>query len=87
MTDAHEHVGPATGRTCRSIVSGVMALAVRHGAVTANPTRELEGCRRGRGECLVRCPRRSALDGFGLLSVAMKKSPLVARCRSPLVAS
>jgi integrase len=42
VTDVHEHVGPATGRTCRSIVSGVMALAVRHGAVPANPTRELE---------------------------------------------
>jgi hypothetical protein len=42
VTDLHEHVGPATGRTCRSIVSGVMALAVRHGAVPANPTRELE---------------------------------------------
>lgn len=42
MTDVHELVGPATGRTCRSIVSGVMGLAVRHGAVIANPTRELE---------------------------------------------
>jgi integrase len=42
VTDVHEHVGPATGRTCRSIVSGVMGLAVRHGAVPANPTRELE---------------------------------------------
>jgi integrase len=41
-TDVHEHVGPATGRTCRSIVSGVMARAVRYGAVPANPTRELE---------------------------------------------
>ena len=42
VTDMHELVGPATGRTCRSIVSGVMGLAVRHGAVIANPTRELE---------------------------------------------
>lgn len=42
VTDVHEEVGAATGRTCRSIVSGVMSLAVRHGAVPANPTRELE---------------------------------------------
>lgn len=42
VTDVHEQVGAATGRTCRSIVSGVMGLAVRHGAVVANPTRELE---------------------------------------------
>ena len=55
VTDVHEHVGPATGRTCRSIVSGVMALAVRHGAVLANPTRELERLSaRSRGACLER---------------------------------
>lgn len=41
VNDVHEQVG-ATGRTCRSIVSGVIGLAVRHGAVIANPTRELE---------------------------------------------
>ena len=42
VIDLHEHVGAATARTCRSIVSGVMGLAVRQGAVVANPTRELE---------------------------------------------
>jgi integrase len=35
-------VGPATARTCRSVVSGVMGLAVRYGALTANPVREVE---------------------------------------------
>ena len=40
VTDVRGEVGAATGRTCRSIVSGVMGLAVRHGAVLANPTRE-----------------------------------------------
>lgn len=42
VSDLHENVGPATARTCRSIVSGVMGTAVRQGAVLANPTRELE---------------------------------------------
>lgn len=42
VSDLHEHVGAATARTCRSIVSGVMGLAVRQGAVVANPTRDLE---------------------------------------------
>lgn len=42
VTDLHEGVGPATAKTCRSILSGVMGMAVRHGAVTANPTRDLE---------------------------------------------
>jgi integrase len=31
----------ATARTCRSVVSGVMRLAIRYGAVTVNPTREV----------------------------------------------
>jgi integrase len=35
-------VGPPTARTCRSIVSGVMGLAVRYGALSANPVREVE---------------------------------------------
>jgi len=35
-------VGIATARTCRSIVSGVMGLAVRYKALTLNPVREIE---------------------------------------------
>ncbi len=35
-------IGPATAKTCRSVVSGVMGLAVRYGAVAANPVREVE---------------------------------------------
>ena len=35
-------VSPATARSCRSVISGVMGLAVRYGAVMANPVREVE---------------------------------------------
>jgi integrase len=35
-------VGPATAKACRSIVSGILRVAVRHGALAANPTREIE---------------------------------------------
>ncbi|UPK76338.1 tyrosine-type recombinase/integrase [Nocardioidaceae bacterium SCSIO 66511] len=35
-------VGPPTARTCRSVVSGVMGVAVRFGAVAANPVREVD---------------------------------------------
>lgn len=35
-------VGVATARTCRSIVSGVMGLAVRYKALALNPVREIE---------------------------------------------
>ena len=35
-------VSAATARSCRSVVSGVMGLAVRYGAVIHNPVREVE---------------------------------------------
>ena len=33
---------PATAKSCRSVISGVMGLAVRYGAVPTNPVREAE---------------------------------------------
>jgi integrase len=35
-------IGASTARTCRSVVSGVMGLAVRYGALSANPVREVD---------------------------------------------
>ena len=35
-------VSAATAKSCRSVISGVMSLAVRYGAVAANPVREVE---------------------------------------------
>jgi integrase len=35
-------VSAATAKSCRSVVSGVMSLAVRYGAVPTNPVREVE---------------------------------------------
>jgi integrase len=35
-------VSAATAKSCRSVISGVMGLAVRYGAITANPVREVE---------------------------------------------
>jgi integrase len=35
-------VSPATAKSCRSVISGVMGLAVRQGAIVANPVREVE---------------------------------------------
>lgn len=40
--------GTATARTCRSVVSGVLGVAVRHGAFTTNPTRDAERIEAGR---------------------------------------
>lgn len=35
-------ISPASARSCRSVISGVLGLAVRHGAIPANPVREIE---------------------------------------------
>jgi integrase len=35
-------VSASTAKSCRSVISGVMGRAVRHGAITANPVREVE---------------------------------------------
>lgn len=42
ILDLHERIGAATARTCRTIISGVMRLAVSKGAIASNPTREIE---------------------------------------------
>jgi integrase len=35
-------VSPSTAKSCRSVISGVMGLAVRQGAILANPVREVD---------------------------------------------
>jgi integrase len=35
-------VSASTAKSCRSVISGVMSLAVRYGAISANPVREVE---------------------------------------------
>lgn len=42
ILDLHERIGAATARTCRTIISGVMRLAVSKGAIASNLTREIE---------------------------------------------
>ena len=37
--------GPASAKSCRSVLSGMLALAVRNGALKANPVREVERIR------------------------------------------
>jgi integrase len=36
------HAGAPTARTCRAVISGAMKLAVRYGATTVNPVREVD---------------------------------------------
>ncbi|NIK61460.1 helix-turn-helix domain-containing protein [Kribbella shirazensis] len=42
LTDIKDHAGAPTARTCRAVISGAMNLAVRYGAITTNPAREVD---------------------------------------------
>ncbi|MFD3400092.1 tyrosine-type recombinase/integrase [Kribbella sp. NPDC058693] len=42
LTGIKEHAGAPTARTCRAIISSAMKLAVRYGALTVNPAREVD---------------------------------------------
>ncbi len=42
ITAIRTQVSPATAKSCKSVISGVMGLAVRYGAITHNPVREIE---------------------------------------------
>lgn len=42
VMDLSDRKGTAVARTCRTIVSGVMGLAVRYGALTSNPVRDID---------------------------------------------
>lgn len=48
ITKIRDEVGVATARTCKSILTSSFALAVRHGALQANPVREIEILRKTR---------------------------------------
>jgi integrase len=42
LIEIKEEVGVASAKTCKSILTGTFALAVRYGALTQNPVREIE---------------------------------------------
>ena len=42
LANIKHHAGAPTARTCRALISGAMKLAVRYGAITLNPAREVD---------------------------------------------
>jgi len=42
LASIKHHAGAPTARTCRAVISGAMKLAVRYGAITVNPVREVD---------------------------------------------
>lgn len=45
-----DDVGPATAKLCRTVLSGILGLAVRHNAMPGNPVRDSEKVERGTAE-------------------------------------
>lgn len=41
LTSIRAQVGPPTAKTCRTVISDVLGLAVRHGAIATNPVRDV----------------------------------------------
>jgi hypothetical protein len=67
--------GVATAKTCRTVVSGVMGLAVRHEAVQYNPARDVSRIRGGRR----RVPRALTRDERDRWLAALDADPQAAR--------
>lgn len=67
--------GVATTKTCRTVVSGVMGLAVRHEAVQYNPAREVSRIRGGRR----RVPRALTRDERDRWLAALDADPQAVR--------
>jgi integrase len=42
ISQIKKNAGPPTAKTCRAVISGMMQLAVRYGAISVNPVREVE---------------------------------------------
>lgn len=61
------NVGPPTAKLCRTVLSGMLGLAVRHGAAPTNPLRDVAGI-----TVTKRDPRALTLDEVAVLRAAVK---------------
>ncbi|MEE1622930.1 hypothetical protein V1259_16340 [Zafaria sp. J156] len=50
LTTVHREAGHGAAKNCRSTLSGMMALAVRSGAIARNPIRDLERITQPKGK-------------------------------------
>ncbi len=48
LDSVHDQHGPGAAKSARSVLSGILGMAVRHGALASNPVREVSGRRRPR---------------------------------------
>jgi hypothetical protein len=61
LASVHADHGPGAAKFTRSVLSGVLGLAVRHGQLTTNPVRDTPARRTARG------PRALTIDEAHLL--------------------
>jgi integrase len=86
LTSVHSAHGPAAAKTTRSVLSGILGLAVRHGLLATNPVRETPA-RRGPRDSRRR-PRALTIEETHQLRVRLADDPTAVRQDLPdLVAS
>lgn len=76
LTATRANRGAASAKTCRAIISGVLGLAVRHGALATNPTRDagrIEGRRKRTPRALTLAERTLWLAQLHADEVAVRK--------------
>ncbi|GAA1602478.1 hypothetical protein GCM10009789_65730 [Kribbella sancticallisti] len=79
ISEIKKNTGPPTARTCRAVISGMMQLAVRYGAITGNPVREVESI-----EHPAKKPARAiSADEITLLRAHLKADPTAVRADLP----
>ncbi|TCM36930.1 site-specific integrase [Kribbella sp. VKM Ac-2568] len=79
ISEIQKRAGAPTARTCRSIISGVMGLAVRYGAITINPVREVDRIEHNARKL----PRALPADEVQLLRKHLRTNERAARADLP----
>jgi integrase len=76
LTAIHADHGPAAATSTRSVLSGILGLAVRHGLLPTNPVRDTPGRRTGRSP---RRPRALSSEDVDLLRARLASDPAALR--------
>jgi integrase len=77
LTSVHSAHGPAAAKATRSVLSGILGLAVRHGLLVTNPVRETPARRGPRGSR--RRPRALTLEEAHQLRARLADDPTAVR--------
>jgi hypothetical protein len=76
LTTVHADHGPAAAKSTRSVLSGILGLAVRHGLLATNPVRDAPARRTGRSQ---RRPRALSIEDVDLLRARLAADAISVR--------